>query len=152
MAIRFASQAQEQTFQRVWRYLKELYGEAVEQVEEKPIFLLARGSAVASIGVFPSGEDTVVTVRAWVVFGPRITLELCQFLLRENSRLQFGAFGLAGDHDVCFRYSLVGSTVDREELGAAVQAVLRTADDFDDIIKARFGGQRALDVVREDES
>lgn len=152
MAMRFATREQEQTFRKVGAFLKELYGEAVEQVEEKPVFLLARGSAAASIGVFPWGRDAVVTVRAWVVFGPRITLELCQFLLRENSRLQFGAFGLAGDHDVCFRYSLVGSTLDRDELGAAVQAVLGTADDFDDVIKARFGGQRALDVVREDEA
>ncbi len=152
MATRFATQAQEQTFQKVGQHLKELYGEAVEQVEDKPVFLLARGSAAASIGIFPWGQDAVVTVRAWVVFGPRISLELCQFLLRENSRLQFGAFGLAGDHDVCFRYSLVGSTVNREELGAAVQAVLGTADDFDDVIKARFGGQRAMDVVRENEA
>ncbi|HPC84348.1 MAG TPA: YbjN domain-containing protein [Thermoanaerobaculaceae bacterium] len=150
MATRFATQVQEQVFQKVGQYLKDLYGEAVQQVEDKPIFLLARGSAAASIGVFGWGQDAVVTVRAWVVFGPRVSLELCQFLLRENSRLHFGAFGLAGDHDVCFRYSLVGSTLDREELGAAVQAVLGTADDFDDVIKARFGGQRALDVVRED--
>ncbi|HPW54353.1 MAG: YbjN domain-containing protein [Thermoanaerobaculaceae bacterium] len=152
MATQFASQAQEQVFQKVGLYLKELYGETVEQVEDKPIFLLALGSAAASISVLPWGQDAVVTVRAWVVFGPRISLELCQFLLRENGRLQFGAFGLAGDHDVCFRYSLVGSTLDREELGAAVRAVLGTADDFDDVIKARFGGQRAIDVVREDET
>jgi hypothetical protein len=150
--MRFATPAQEQTFTKVGTYLKELFGDKVEQMEDKPQFLLARGSATASIAVFPRGSDTVVSVRAWVVFGPRITLELCQFLLRENSRLQFGAFGLAGDDDVFFRYSLEGSTITRGELEVAVLTVLGTADDFDDIIKTRFGGQRGADVVREDAS
>ena len=148
--MRFATPAHEQTFTKVGTYLRELFGDKVEQMEDKPQFLLARGSAAASIAVFPRGSDTVVSVRAWVVFGARITLELCQFLLRENSRLQFGAFGLAGDDDIFFRYSLVGSTINREELEAAVLTVLGTADDFDDVIKTRFGGQRASDVVRED--
>ena len=43
-------------------------------------------------------------------------------------------------------------TVNREELEAAVLTVLGTADDFDDVIKTRFGGQRGADVVREDEA
>ena len=151
MATQFASQAQEQVFQKVGLYLKELYGETVEQVEDKPIFLLALGSAAASISVLPWGQDAVVTVRAWVVFGPRISLELCQFLLRENGRLQFGAFGLAGDHDVCFRYSLVGLDLDREA-GGRGEAVLGTADDFDDVIRGSVRGQRSAIDVREDET
>ncbi|HNX49825.1 MAG TPA: YbjN domain-containing protein [Thermoanaerobaculaceae bacterium] len=150
--MQFVTSAQERTFAKVGTYLGELFGDKVEQIEEKPQFLLARGSAAASIAVFPRGDDTVVSVRAWVVFEPRITLELCQFLLHENSRIQFGAFGLAGDNDVFFRYSLVGSTINRQDLEAAVLTVLGTADDFDDIIKARFGGQRGADVVREDET
>lgn len=150
MTTRFATTAQETVFGRVGQYLEEIFGKTVEQVDDKPIFMLARGSAAASVGVFPLGNDAVVTVRAWVVFGPEVTIELCQLLLRENARLHYGAFGLAGDQDICFRYSLVGSSISCESLKAAVETVLETADDFDDIIQAQFGGQRAMDVVRED--
>jgi hypothetical protein len=44
-----------------------------------------------------------------------------------------------------FSHSIFGSTCDKNELKAAVMAMVVTADFYDDVIVARWGGQRALD-------
>lgn len=74
--------------------------------------------------------------------------ELMKFLLRENDRMRFGAYGLDEDEDIFFEHTIVGSTCDKEELKASVVAVVMTADDADDKIIAKWGGQRAVDRGR----
>jgi hypothetical protein len=67
------------------------------------------------------------------------------YLLRENDQMRFGAFGIDDANDIFFEYSIVGSTCDRAELKAAVSAVAFTADEYDDQIAGRWGGDRAID-------
>jgi hypothetical protein len=113
------------------------------------MLLVALGSAAAAIAVQPWGEDdAAVTVRSHVVFGARVDHELCCFLLNENARLRFGGFAISGQGDVVFEHDLLGSTCPPAALKNAVLSVLKTADDYDDQIQARWGGQRALDVVK----
>jgi ATP-dependent Clp protease ATP-binding subunit ClpC len=61
-----------------------------------------------------------------------------------------GAGGREGTSDVAslLKPALVGSTCDKDELKAQVMAVVLTADEYDDQIVARWGGQRALDRLR----
>jgi hypothetical protein len=72
--------------------------------------------------------------------------ELMEFLLHENDKMRFGAFGLDSDNDVFFEHTIVGGACDKEELRASVTAVAVTADRYDDQLVARFGGKRGLDV------
>jgi hypothetical protein len=68
-----------------------------------------------------------------------------QFLLRKNGSMMIGAFGLDDDNNIVLDYTLMGLTCDKPELRAAVLGVLKTADDLDDEIVAKWGGQRAID-------
>ena len=149
MPHRFTTQAQRETFDKVHVYIEELFGKVAEEVEKAPVLLVALGSAAAAITVQPWGDDdAVITVRAHVVFGARVDQDLCCFLLHENTRLHFGSFALSGQGDVVFEHDLLGSTCPLPALKNAVLSVLKTADVYDDQIQARWGGQRALDMVR----
>jgi hypothetical protein len=62
--------------------------------------------------------------------------------------MSFGAFGIDDEGDVIFEHTIVGSTCDQKELESSVIHVARTADDYDDIIVEKWGGERALDQIR----
>ena len=59
-----------------------------------------------------------------------------------------GAFGLAvgpdGKGSVILTYTLLGGTMDQEELYGAICAIARVADDLDDQLVSSFGGKTAL--------
>ncbi len=99
------------------------------------------------MGVFAWGDETMITTRAYVVTGAELTPKLARYLLYQNGGMHFGGFGVDDDDDIFFQHSIVGSTCDRKELEASVVAVLRTADEYDDRIVERWGGQRALDQI-----
>ncbi|HOD05119.1 MAG TPA: YbjN domain-containing protein, partial [Anaerolineaceae bacterium] len=90
-------------------------------------------------------DDATITTRAYVVTGVELTPDLMHFLLRENDRMRFGAFGVDQDNDIFFEHTIVGSTCDMEELKSSVLAVVYTADQYDDQIIQKWGGQRAVD-------
>jgi hypothetical protein len=148
MKAEFSSKAQREVFDKVHAQIIELFGPVAQEVEDSPMLLVAQGSAFAAITVHPWGaHDAAITVRSHVVFGATVDQELCTFLLHENTRRRFGAFALTGDGDVVFEHDLLGSTCVPVTLKTAVMSVLKTADDYDDQIKERWGGQRAVDVV-----
>jgi type III secretion system-like peptide-binding chaperone len=72
--------------------------------------------------------------------------DLFQFLLRRNREEVLGAFSLGENGNVYFEHSLLGSTLQKEELRATLYAVTRTADEYDDRIVNRWGGLRACEV------
>jgi hypothetical protein len=107
------------------------------------------GSALVEVFVFPWGTDeAIINTRSYVVTGTELTPDLMRFLLRENSNMRFGAFGIDDNGDVLFEHTIVGSTCDKIELESSVNAVLEIADDYDDKIVERWGGMRALDRIR----
>jgi len=154
--IQFKTDAQRACYEKVRQWLTETFGPTVRVRENAPVFdvwvnLALGGSALAHVGVHPWGEDdATVVVRAYVVTDVEITPELMHFLLRENDDMRYGAFGLDEDDDIFFEHSIVGSTLDKEELMASVRAVLQTADKYDDQIRQRWGGRRALDRIKEE--
>jgi hypothetical protein len=153
--MHFETEAQKAVYEKVASWLRESFGPTVNAREEGPVFdvaagLVMGGSAVAHVSVDPWGErDATVTVRAYVVTDVEPTPDLLHFLLRQNDRMRYGAFGLDKDNDVFFEHSVLGSTLDKEELMASVMAVLNTADRYDDEIRQRWGGRRALDRLLE---
>lgn len=129
--------------------LKDLFGEMVHVDADDPVFMLPLGSTVAQITVVPWGkDDATVCTRAIVTVGSEISLDLCSHLLHRNSELRFGAFGLDKDDWVFFEHTIVGSALDKEELKASVLAVVSTADQSDEEITKRWGGQRMEDWMQ----
>lgn len=146
--MEFDSEAQRKCFEKIAPWVTELFGGSVLRNPEKPVLGVMEGSAFGQVGVFPWGDDAMITTRAYVVTGAELKPELLGYLLHENAGMHFGGFGIDDEGDIIFEHSIVGSTCDRKELEASVVAVLKMADDYDDLIVERWGGQRALDQVR----
>ncbi len=148
--MEFETEAQKACYEKVGPWVRELFGKSASRRDDRPVIRILQGSAYAQVGVFAWGDsDAIITTRAYVVSGAMLTPEMMYYLLRENEGMPFGAFGVDKDGDILFEHSIVGSTCDKKELEASVIAVLRTADEYDDQIVERWGGQRALDQLRE---
>jgi hypothetical protein len=146
----FQTKPQEEVYKKVEGYLRELFGEMVKKPAERPVFLLRRGSTIIHIAIAPWGEDeAVVVVRAYVNFGADLVRDLLEFLVKQNSKMRFGAFGADDDGDIFFEHTIVGSTCDKKEIKASVLAVGSTADDYDEQIMRRWGGLRQEDRIKE---
>ncbi len=145
----FRTRAQEDVYKKVGQQLRQLFGEMVQVIPDKPAFVVPAGTTLTHIVVTPWGDDdATITVRAYVTYGSDLAPDLLHFLLRENDTKRFGAFGIDGDGDIFFEHSIVGSTCDKEELRASVLAVSQTADLFDEQIVQRWGGMRGIDRAK----
>jgi hypothetical protein len=110
-------------------------------------YVITHGSSSVMIMVRPYTEtDTMVELLSQVVTGATVTSELMHFLLRKNAELHFGAFSLLFDGTIVFSYSLPGSSIDANELEAAVTSVAVIADHYDDHIVQMAGGKRHADL------
>jgi hypothetical protein len=144
--MEFATEAHKVCYEMVASMLKDLFGEFARPHPDVPEFGLVVGSALARIRVNSWGPaSAVITGRAYVVTGAEITPEMMEFLLKANNKLLFGAFGLDEQNNVFFDHTLIGTTCDKEELKNMAMMVVRTADEYDDQIVARWGGKRAMD-------
>jgi hypothetical protein len=144
----FDTDAQQACYEKILPWMREMFGDFAGQHTESPEFAVMVGSALAQTAIFPVGdEESVISTRAYVVTGAELTAELMHFLLRENDRMTFGAFGIDADGDIFFEHTIMGSTCDHNELRSSVSAVVLIADEYDDNIIARWGGKRAIDRV-----
>ena len=122
--MEFKTESQKACYEKVLPWLKEIFGEHFTRVrEDAPVIGIVIGSALAQVAVYPWGDnDAIINTRAYVVSG-------------------------AGDY-IVYEHGIVGSRCDKEELKASVMAVALTADDYDDKIIARWGGQTALERMQ----
>jgi hypothetical protein len=146
--MEFDNEVQSQTYFKLREYLAELF-EHPHQDEKDGHFYVSYGSTVLEISVDPYGpEDAAVVISSYCVQDVDVEDNLLLGLLEVNHQLPFGAFSLVG-RDVFFSYTLFGSALDRRCLLGAIAAVATVADDYDDLIVAKYGGHRALDRIRE---
>ena len=144
--MKFDSSAQKKCYRQVESWLEEMFGGDVEAQEDDPIFLLTYESTALVVAVYPFGDDdAVISTRAIVVKSPKLLKELLYFLLRKNDDVLFGAFGIDGDDDIFFEHTIVGNTADKAGFEASITSVAATADEYDDEIVERWGGQLALE-------
>jgi hypothetical protein len=145
----FKTEAQKSCYEKIFPWLQGIWSDVVIDMEAPhPTAYITAGSACVLVEVLPWGDDdAVVNTRSYVVTNVDLSPELMHYLLRENDRLLFGAFGIDADGDIFLNHAIVGSECDRPELEASVQAVLSLADEYDDAIVSRWGGQRAVDRV-----
>ena len=138
----------EATYERVRVYLSELFDEDMYNEEESGHIYVRYGSTVLEISVEPYGpEEAMVVVMAYCVQGVEVDRNLLIGLLELNHQLPFGSFSVVGT-DIFLSHSLFGRTLERSNLLNAVAAVATNADDWDDRIVAKYGGERALDRIR----
>ncbi len=124
---------------------------AYRKIEDK-LYVVKQGSSYVMINVVPWSTDrAIVRCVAQLVKGVRMESALALQLLRLNSVLRFGAFAYVRDGElVLFLHSILGGdTLDPAELVATIRDVALIADDWDDKIIERFGGQRMQDLLEE---
>ena len=71
-----------------------------------------------------------------------------KYLLTYNLRLVLGAFALSiaegGKSTIVLSHTIVGDTMERDELYASVSAIAGVANNVDDKIVAMYGGKTAI--------
>ena len=146
--MEFAHAAHRETHSRVEEYLGELFEDPYLD-RETAHFYVRYGTTVLEIAVDPYGpEDTMVQVMAYCVQGVRLEPDLLLGMLELNHHLAFGAFSLVG-RDIFLSHTLFGRGLERGALLSAIAAVANTSDEYDDRIVAKYGGQTALDRIRD---
>ncbi len=124
---------------------------AYRKIEDE-LYVVKQGSSYVMVSVVPWGEDrAIVRCVAQLVKGVRMESTLALQLPRLNSVLRFGAFAYVKEGElVLFLHSILGGdTLDAPELTATIRDVALIADDWDDKIISRFGGQRMQDLLEE---
>jgi len=144
--MEFQTETQKKVYDKIAGILRDEFGKTATPREDSPSFVMSRGSAFVQLTVTPINEQyTTVRAHSWVVTGVENTPDLLQFLLKENLSMRFGAFGIDDVGDVCFTHAILGETLEAPALMYTLMAVASVADDYDDKIVGRFGGQRAVD-------
>lgn len=144
----FEHAQQRRTHSKVEEYLDELFDDVYLDPENKH-FYVGYGSTVLEVSVEPYGpEDSIVMVTSYCVQGIEPDDELLLNLLLLNHQLPVGAFSLVGG-DIFYSHTLFGRSLDRKNLLGSIAGVANIADDYDDRIVAKYGGQTALERIRE---
>ena len=146
--MQFENEHHKDTHERVEQYLGELF-ENYTLDPENGHFYVGYGSTILEISVEAYGpEETILQVTAYCAQGVRLEEDLLLGLLELNHELPVGAFSLV-DRDVFYSQSVLGKTLDRNDLLGTIAAVATISDDYDDKIVAQYGGQTALDRIRD---
>lgn len=143
--MEFQSDVQKQTYDRVRGMAEKLFTVFAQYNPDLPLIYVQRGSAVAVVHVAPWMDSAVVRVRAYVARDVTADAALYEDLMKRNNQFVFGAFLVDEDGDVAFQQTILGPTIDEDELKHTVGAVVTTADQLDEEVVGRWGGKRAID-------
>jgi hypothetical protein len=144
----FESPVHQETFEKLKEYLGELFDEPYHDPENDH-FYVRYGTTVLEISVEPYGsEETVIAIMSYCVQDVELDEELMAGLLELNHQMACGHFSVVGN-DIFFAHSLFGRNLDPRDLLRAITAVATVADDYDDRIVARYGGQTALERIQD---
>lgn len=116
------------------------------------LYVIKQGSTYVMVNIVQFGEDrALVRCSAQLVKGVQMEERLAVELLQLNSQLRFGAFGYdpVGGLVVFVHTILGGATLDSDELLATLTDVAIIADEYDDKIISRYGGQTMRDLLEE---
>ncbi|HVG20108.1 MAG TPA: hypothetical protein VNI02_13740 [Blastocatellia bacterium] len=149
--MEFKTDDHKRVYEKTRDFLHTLFGEVNVKTMDGT-FVLQEGSTFVYVRTFPIGDKkSCVEVFSYVAVDVEVTEELMRYLLTYNLRLMLGAFALSpsegGKGAVLLSHTILGDSMDREELYASVTAIARVADDLDDQIVASFGGKTALDKL-----
>lgn len=116
------------------------------------LYVIKQGSSYVMINIVPwESERALVRCAAQLVRGVRMEQNLAVQLLHINAQLRFGAFAYDPvDNLILFIHSILGgSTLDPDELLATLTDVALIADEYDDKIISKYGGQTMREILEE---
>ncbi len=146
--MQFEHAHHEEIHTKVGEILSELFDEPFLD-EETWHFYVGYGSTVIEVSVEPYGpEETTVEMTAYCVQGVGLQEDLLLGLLELNHEQPVGAFSLVGS-DIFFSQSIFGRSLNRKNLLGTIAAVANISDEYDDRIVEKYGGQTALDRIRD---
>src|SRR4029079_18889580 len=93
-------------------------------------------------------EESIVIIMSYCVQDVDLDEELMAGLLELTRHMPCGHSSVVGN-DIFFAHSLFGRSLDARDLLRAITAVATVADDYDDRIVARYGGQTALERIQD---
>lgn len=116
------------------------------------LYVIKQGSAYVMITIVPWGKDkAMVRCTAQLVKGIDVDGGLAMQLLELNGFLRFGSFAYDPQEEtVLFVHTILGgATLDSDELMATLRDVALIADEYDDKLMKKYGGQRMIDLLEE---
>jgi len=114
-------------------------------------FMRVEDGAVVFLVGSPLGDDALLNVRCYLVRDvERPDAELGEYLARLNADQVFGGFSLDEDSDVCFDYTVLGSSVTPDVVRLAIQVVAGASAQHAPEIIARWGGMTSLEKLRQE--
>jgi hypothetical protein len=148
MDMEFEHEIHRQAHEDVSEYLTELFEDPLFD-SDNGHFYVRYGSTVLEISVDAYGpEEALVSVMAYCVQGVALEENLLLGLLEVNHHRPFGAFSLVGS-DIFFSHSIFGRSLQRSNLLGTIAAVANVSDEYDDRIVNKYGGQTALQRIRD---
>jgi hypothetical protein len=118
---------------------------------EDDSFTITKGSTQVMVRADNITEDhVVIDLVSHVVKEANVNDDIKNFLLRANSELKFGGFGLLFDDTIIFQHSILANDFSESNLKSSINAVASVADYYDDILVEKAGGKRALDDLEID--
>ncbi len=134
---------------KVQRLLADMVSDV--RVDRDGSFLVPYGSTM--VNVEPLEQESgrlLVRVQAYMNQNVPVSPALFEWVARKTDDYVFGHIGLWDSKSsdkvhLVFRHTLLGSTLDPDELGYALGAVATTADELDDEVQSTFGGERFAD-------
>jgi hypothetical protein len=123
---------------------------AYRKVEEG-LYAIRQGSSMIMIKVHPWKDRSVIRLVAQLVKGVTMECSLAVELLQLNAVLRFGAFAFVpeGQAIVLCHTLLDRDLGDRDEFTETIRDFAFVADEYDDRIAARYGGQTMEDLMEE---
>jgi hypothetical protein len=123
---------------------------AFRKVDEG-LYVIKQGSTLVMVTVHPWKSHAVVRLVAQLVKGVRMEAGLALELLELNSILRFGAFAYAAENAVVlFCHTMADRELtDEAEFMETIRDFAYVADDYDDRIADRYGGQTMRDLLEE---
>lgn len=116
------------------------------------LYVIKQGSTLVMVNVLPwHGSHAIVRLAAQLVKGVSMEVPLALELLEMNAVLRFGAFAYvpAGDVILLCHTMVDRELTDEDEFMGTIRDFAVVADDYDDRIAARFGGQTMRDLLEE---
>jgi Putative bacterial sensory transduction regulator len=131
---------------------KTLHDSPAYRKVDDSLYVIKQGSAYVMISVVAWGQNrAMLRCTSQLVKGVNMDGNLAQQLLELNAHLRFGAFAWEPEGEiVLFVHTILGgTTLDADELMATLRDVALVADEYDDKLMNKYGGQRMLDLLEE---
>jgi hypothetical protein len=142
---RFVRLGSDKARQRILHMLEELSLPANE--DDSGVLWFDYGSARYGCGLWHDERATFLEVRASVLRDIQDTTGLAETLNEINRTVHFGAFALSVSGDsVQLIETILADDLSLEELAYCLVTIGQLADDYDDLLKARFGGKMGSEV------